>query len=132
MGMRRRIFLFYTLSLVLSLVVLLGVSSLVVQGVSRFYQERAVPAADERSAQAQEILGQWSESDRDWRTLDRELDRQGYQLLVEFNGRPLYSFLDQFQEEVYRRLSGRAAWPEEGTLVLQGQGMVMVGRRCGA
>lgn len=131
MGMRRRIFLFYTLSLVLSLVLLLTVSSLVVQGVSRFYQERAVPPADDRSAQAQEILSQWPETDRDWRALDQQLDRQGYQLLVERDGRPLYSSLDQAQEEAYRRLSGRAAWPEEGTLVLQDQGLVMVGRRCG-
>lgn len=131
MGMRRRIFLFYTLSLVLSLVLLLSVSSFVVQWVSRFYQERAVPAADDRSAQVQDILGQWPEEDRDWLLLDRQLDRLDYQLMVERNGRALYSSLDQIQEEAYWHMSGRASWPEEGTLVLQDQGMVMVGRRCG-
>ena len=128
--MRRRIFLFYILSLVLSLVLLLGVSGLVVQGVSRFYQERAAFPADDRSAQVQEILTQWPETDRDWRALDQQLDGQDYQLLVERDGHTLYSSLDQFQQEVYQHLSGQAAWPEEGTLVLQDQGMVMVGRQC--
>ena len=129
--MRRRIFLFYILSLVLSLVLLLGVSGLVVQGVSRFYQERAAFPADDRSARVQEILTQWPETDRDWRALDQQLDGQDYQLLVERDGHTLYSSLDQFQQEVYQHLSGQAAWPEEGTLVLQDQGMVMVGRQCG-
>ena len=129
--MRRRIFLFYTLSLVLSLVLLLTVSGLVIHLVSRFYQERAVPAADGRSAQVQDILAQWPEEDRDWRTLDRSLDQLDYRLVVELDGRALYSSLDRFQEEAYRRVSGQAAWPEEGTLVLQDQGLVMVGRQCG-
>ena len=120
--MRRRIFLFYILSLVLSLVLLLGVSGLVVQGVSRFYQERAAFPADDRSAQVQEILTQWPETDRDWRALDQQLDGQDYQLLVERDGHTLYSSLDQFQQEVYQHLSGQAAWPEEGTLVLQTRG----------
>ena len=129
--MRRRIFLLYTLTLVLALVILLAVSSFVVHWVSQFYQDRAVPAADDRSGQVQELLTQWPEDNRDWRELDRQLSRLDYQLVVELNHRALYSSLDPVQEEAYRRISQRASWPESGSMVLQDQGMLMVGRQCG-
>lgn len=51
--------------------------------------------------------------------------------MVEWNHTPIYSSLDGFQEELYSRIAPEASWPESGTLSLQDQGILIVGRRCG-
>ena len=129
--MKRRIFLFHMVTLMLSLLILLAVSGGVLHLVFRAYQDQSVPAADSRSDQAQAVLENWPEDDRSWWELDRQLGELDYQLVVERDHNPIYSSLDGFQEELYSRISPDASWPESGTLSLQDQGIYIVGRRCG-
>lgn len=129
--MKRRFFLFYSLTLVLALILLLAVSGAVVHWVFQFYQEQALPPEGSGTAQVQELLSQWPEDSRDWYALDRQLAEYDYQLVVQTDQRVLYSSLDKFQTELYRRVSLRAAWPDSGILALQDQGVFLVGRRCG-
>lgn len=130
--MKRQIFLFHMLTLILALVTLLAVSGGVVRLVLDLYQDQAVPAADGRSEQVQAILTQWPEEGRDWRALDRQLGALDYRLVVEGERAVLYSSLDPFQEELYRRIAAQASWPSSGVLSVQDQGVLMVGRQCGA
>ena len=48
------------------------------------------------------------------------------------NGREIYSSLNPFQEESYRRLYGDKSWPSRDALTVQNEGMIMIGTRSDA
>lgn len=129
--MRRQIFFFHMVTLILALLTLLTVSGGVLHLVFRAYQDQAVPAADSRSDQVQSTLASWPEEARDWWELDQSLAKLDYRLAVEQNHQVVYSSLNRFQEDLYNRIFANASWPESGTLSLQDQGVFIVGRRCG-
>ena len=129
--MRRQIFFFHMVTLILALLTLLTVSGGVLHLVFRAYQDQAVPAADSRSDQVQSTLASWPEEARDWWELDQSLAKLDYRLAVEENHQVVYSSLNRFQEDLYNRSFANASWPESGTLSLQDQGVIIVGRRCG-
>ena len=129
--MRRQIFFFHMVTLILALLTLLTVSGGVLHLVFRAYQDQAVPAADSRSDQVQSTLASWPEEARDWWELDQSLAKLDYRLAVEENHQVVYSSLNRFQEDLYNRIFANASWPESGTLSLQDQGVFIVGRRCG-
>ena len=130
--MRRRIFFFHIATLVLALVTLLAVSGGALHLVFETYRDQGVPAADGRAEQAQAVLDSWPEDSADWRELDRQLGEVSCGLVVEKDHRVLYSSLDGFQETVYRRIAPGASWPESGTLAIQDQGLLILGRSCGS
>ena len=129
--MRRQIFFFHMVTLILALLTLLTVSGGVLHLVFRAYQDQAVPAADSRSDQVQSTLASWPEEARDWWELDQSLAKLDYRLAVEEDHQVVYSSLNRFQEDLYNRSFANASWPESGTLSLQDQGVIIVGRRCG-
>ena len=106
---------------------LLTVSGASVRWISDFYQSRAVPAADQRSQQVQELLESWDGDQQSWEDLARSLGELDYSLAVSRGDQVVFSSLNRFQEEMYRRLAQDASWPEEGTLTVQNEGLVMVG-----
>ncbi len=129
--MRRQIFFFHMVTLIVALLTLLAVSGGVLHLVFRAYQDQAVPAADSRSDQVQSTLASWPEEARDWWELDQSLAKLDYRLAVEQNHQVVYSSLNRFQEDLYNHIFADASWPESGTLSLQDQGVLIVGRRCG-
>ena len=129
--MRRQIFFFHMATLIVALLTLLAVSGGVLHLVFRAYQDQAVPAADSRSDQVQSTLANWPEEARDWWELDQSLAKLDYRLAVEENHQVVYSSLNRFQEDLYNHIFADASWPELGTLALQDQGVLIVGRRCG-
>lgn len=131
--MRKRIFLFHTFTLVAALLTLLAVSGGVVHWITGSYQRQSIPAAPEQSDQVQALLAQWQEWQGDWGALDQALKELDFSLVVERDHRIVYASdgLNQFQRDMYRRVSQEASWPAEGTLSVQNQGTVMIGRRCG-
>ena len=110
---------------------LLTVSGASVRWISDFYQSRAVPAADQRSQQVQELLESWDGDQQSWEDLARSLGELDYSLAVSRGDQVVFSSLNRFQEEMYRRLAQDASWPEEGTLTVQNEGLVMVGTTLG-
>ena len=131
--MRRRFFLFQTVTLIVALVALLLISSVVTQWTNEYYRRQAVPAASWQSERVQEILGSWTLDETDWDTLNHTLESLGYQLVVEDQDDLLYSTLDLFQQELYEDMQETdASWPSVGTLIVQNQeGMLMIGRDMG-
>ena len=128
--MRRRLFLFHTVTLIGALAILLTVNGMVVHGVSDFYQRRSVPAADGDSQQVQAILEAWTAT-QNWEALELELSAFDYGLVVSQGDNVIFSSLDRMQERMYRGIASSASWPEEGTMVVQNEGAVMVGRQAG-
>ena len=110
---------------------LLAVNGGVLHMVMDYYQRRAIPAADERSQQARAVLDSWDEKDEDWDKLSKRLRAAGYDLVVCRDGEIVSSGLDQGQQEFFARMLQSASWPEEGTLVVQDSGVVLVGRQVG-
>lgn len=129
--MRRQIFFFHMVTLILALLTLLTVSwRCAPSGIPRLSGPGG-PAADSRSDQVQSTLASWPEEARDWWELDQSLAKLDYRLAVEENHQVVYSSLNRFQEDLYNRIFANASWPESGTLSLQDQGVFIVGRRCG-
>lgn len=120
--MRRRIFLFQTLTLILALVILLSVNGFVVHWVADYYRQQTVPASDGRAGEVQRLLDAWPEQDWDWPELARQLQALECGLVVEQDGLVVYSSLDEFQAQLYQRLLQDATWPDEGSLRLQNEG----------
>ena len=129
--MKRQIFLFHIVSLVLAMLFLLAVNGSVFHLTLALYQSQEVPASDSRSNQVQGTLDQWPEHSKDWKELNRQLETFGYQLIVEDGQQVVYSSLNRFQRELYDHISPEASWPATGTLSLQNQGIYMIGRQCG-
>ena len=46
-------------------------------------------------------MNNWTELDRDWLQLDRQLHEMNYRLVVEQEHQPVYSSLNQFQDALY-------------------------------
>lgn len=128
---RKKIFFFYAVTLIAALVTLLAINGGVVHGITRFYQRSMTPSADDRSQQVQEIMADWQDNSGDWERLDRRLKRLDYDLVVSLGNRVIYSGLDRFQSGLYQRVMRGASWPESGTLTVQNEGLLLVGRRVG-
>ena len=69
--MKRQIFLFHIVSLVLAMLFLLAVNGSVFHLTLALYQSQEVPASDSRSNQVQGTLDQWPEHSKDWKELNR-------------------------------------------------------------
>lgn len=78
------------------MVAMLGINSVVVHGITRYYQ--------------------------DWKQLETALRELDYGLVVRKNRRVVCSSLDRFQEDLYCRMEKKASWPEEGILTVQNVG----------
>jgi len=126
---RKRIFLFHTLTLIAAMAVILAVSGGAAHWTVNYYQRKNVPAADDRSHQVQTLLEDWD--GEGWDTLGKALGKLDYRLVVTRAGTTVFSSLDPFQEKTYRLFSKDASWPESGTLTVQNEGIVMVGCRIG-
>lgn len=129
--MKRRIFLFHTLTLVAALVILLAVSGGVVRWVMDAYQRQDTPSADQNMEQARQAIDEWDTGNWNWEGLDRMLREADYRLVVQLGPQVVYSSLDQYQQELYLHTADGAVWPAEGSLMVQVQGTVMIGRRSG-
>lgn len=129
--MKRRIFLFHTLTLVAALVILLAVSGGVVRWVMDAYQRQDTPSADQNMEQARQAIDEWDTGNWNWEGLDRMLREADYRLVVQLGPQVVYSSLDQYQQELYLHTADGAVWPAEGSLMVQVQGNVLIGRRSG-
>ena len=129
--MKRRIFVYHTLTVLAALVALLAVSGSVMHWITSRYLEWSRSAMDTRTVQVQERLSDYT-ADGNWKALDAELAELRYSLYVLENGREIYSSLNPFQEESYRRLYGDKSWPSRDALTVQNEGMIMIGTRSDA
>ena len=81
--MRRRIFLYNTVAVLLALAALLLISSEVVRRVGAHYAGQAQPEDPPNTAAARELLETW---DGAWTELGQRLEGLGYQIQVSLGG----------------------------------------------
>lgn len=118
--MKRRVLLFNTIVIFISLAVLLAVSGLITRQVMGAYAARGAASASETTAQVRELLDGWAGSGERWQSLDLQLGALGYGLHVTWYGREAYSSLDAVQEDLLHQNSA-VSWPEgESCLVWLG------------
>ena len=79
---KQRIFFYNTLSVIAALIIMLVVNWGTVHWISDFYRQQESPVADDRLAMVQGLLNNWTELDRDWLQLDRQLHEMNYRLVV--------------------------------------------------
>ena len=124
--MKRRIFLYNTIVVIVSLVALLSVSGVVIRRVSMAYAGRPVSEEEGKAPQVQQLLEEWDPLAGSWNQLNGHLSELGYRLYVFRGGQEIYSSLDRLQMNMLRENSG-AVWSEEGTVCIWGGGALVVG-----
>ena len=124
--MKRRIFLYNTIVVIVALVALLAVSSVVIRRVSKTYAGRPVSVEESRAPQVQELLERWEPRTGSWAQLDMQLGELGYRLHVTQGEREIYSSLDRLQAGLFRENEG-TAWTREGSVCIWGGGALAVG-----
>ena len=130
--MKRRIFIYNTVVVLVVLVIMLAVSSWVIGWVSSYYNRRADSIADANSAQVQSLLNQWEAAGGGWQELSEKLRALDYSLYVARDGRTVYSSLDSFQSELFARRGLDTDWPEGSAISVWSEGTIMVGLQSGA
>ena len=124
--MKRRIFLYNTIVVIVSLVALLAVSGVVIRRVSMAYAGRPVSEEEGKAPQVQQLLEEWDPRAGNWNQLNEQLGELGYRLYVLRGGQEIYSSLDRMQMSMLRENAG-TVWNEEGTVCIWGGGALVVG-----
>ncbi|HIY15763.1 MAG TPA: HAMP domain-containing histidine kinase [Candidatus Intestinimonas stercorigallinarum] len=128
--MKRRIFLYNAVVVLLALIVLLAVSGLVIRRVSSSYRD-APPPADGSLPEVQSLLEDWQQERTGWHDLDGQLRNLGYALYVCIGSSEVYSSMSHIQWEMVHQLPLDEHWPtEEPTALWMGSASV-VGMRAG-
>lgn len=128
--MKRRIFLYNAVVVLLALIVLLAVSGLVIRRVSSSYRD-APPPADGSLPEVQSLLEDWQQERTGWHDLDEQLRNLGYALYVCIGSSEVYSSMSHIQWEMVHQLPLDEHWPtEEPTALWMGSASV-VGMRAG-
>ena len=125
--MRRRLFFYYTISVLAALLALLLVSGGVVHVVSKNYLKQTLSAMDARSLQIQEILNNWTPSPETCEDLNERLQAMGYDLHVSRGTDQIFSSFGPLQSRLLRQSEGLTFWPEGGAVSLQNDGILMIG-----
>ena len=121
--MKRRIFLYNTVAVLLALAALLLISSEVVRRVGAHYAGQAQPEDPPNTAAARELLETW---DGAWTELGQRLEGLGYQIQVSLGGTAVFSTLSDVQQDLLLQQGGAGEWPEEEAAELwNGQALVL-------
>ena len=121
--MKRRIFLYNTVAVLLALAALLLISSEVVRRVGAHYAGQAQPEDPPSTAAARELMETWEGS---WTELSQRLGGLGYQLQVSLDGTAVFSTLSDVQQDLLLQQGGAGEWPEgEAAELWNGQALVL-------
>ena len=121
--MKRRIFLYNTVAVLLALAALLLISSEVVRRVGAHYAGQAQPEDPPSTAAARELMETWEGS---WTELSQRLEGLGYQLQVSLDGTAVFSTLSDVQQDLLLQQGGAGEWPEgEAAELWNGQALVL-------
>ena len=121
--MRRRIFLYHTVVIVLAMAALLLISSEVVRQVGAHYAGQAEPQDPPNVLAVKDLLENWEGS---WLDLDQHLAGLGYQLQVLRDGTEVYSSLSAVQRDLLLPGGTAVDWPEgEARDIWNGKALVV-------
>ena len=124
--MKRRIFLYNTIVVIVALAALLVVSGVVIRRVSQYYAGWPVSVKESHAPQVEELLEGWDPGSDSWSQLDQTLNELGYHLYVTRGEREIFSSLDRLQTNLLWENRG-VTWTQEGTVCVWGGGALAVG-----
>ena len=128
--MKRRIFLYNAVVVMVALTALLIVSSVVIRSVNDHYMERP-PVVDDNAPKVQNLLTQWVEDPSSWEDLSQQLKDLGYSLYVSLSGTEVYSSMAPIQTDLLRQLPPINSWPAGEPTTLWMGGALVIGMRSG-
>ena len=88
--MKRRIFLYNAVVVIVALTALLIVSGVVIRNVNDHYLQRP-PLVDDNVPKAQQTMTEWIAAPSSWEALSGQLQDLGYSLYVSLRGAEVYS-----------------------------------------
>ena len=130
MELKRRIFLYNAVVVMIALTALLIVSGVVIRSVNDHYMERP-PVVDHNAPKVQEEMTQWVEAPNSWDELDRRLKDLGYALSVSLGGAEIYSSMTPIQTDLLHQLPPSTSWPAGEPAILWMGGTLVIGMRSG-
>ena len=128
--MKRRIFLYNAVVVILALTALLVVSGVVIRSVDDHYRERPSPV-DDNTPEVQRALVLWVRDPSSWEALSGQLGDLGYGLYVSLGGAEIYSSMAPIQLDLLHQLPSSINWPDGEPATLWMGGAMVIGMRSG-
>ena len=127
MGIKRRLFIYNTISVLLALAAMLAVSSITTHFIADNYQHQSLTPVSEEASHVQQLLQGDALRHHDWPALNEQLQAVGYNLQVSRQGAPVFSSLDPAQSRLYREACRDTQWGTAVPLIIQNPAGTMVG-----
>ena len=124
--MKRRIFFYNAVVVMIALTALLIVSSAVIRSVNDHYMERP-PVVDDNAPKVQRIMTQWVEDPSSWEDRNHQLKDLGYSLYVSLQDTEVYSSMAPIQTDLLRQLPPTNSWPTGEPTTLWMGGALVIG-----
>ena len=103
---KRRIFLYNAVVVIVALTALLIVSGVVIRNVNDHYLQRP-PLVDDNVPKAQQTMTEWIAAPSSWEALSGQLQDLGYSLYVSLRGAEVYSSMAPIQIDLLHQLACR-------------------------
>lgn len=100
---KRRIFLYNAVVVIVALTALLIVSGVVIRNVNDHYLQRP-PLVDDNVPKAQQTMTEWIAAPSSWEALSGQLQDLGYSLYVSLRGAEVYSSMAPIQIDLLHQL----------------------------
>ena len=127
MGIKRHLFIYNTISVLVALVAMLVVSSVATHFIADNYQHQSLSSVSKEASQVQQLLQGDALALHDWPQLNRQLQQLDFSLQVSKGDRPIFSSLDPAQSRLYREVGAHTQWGQSTPLIIQNPGGTMVG-----
>ena len=127
---KRRIFLYNAVVVIVALTALLIVSGVVIRNVNDHYLQRP-PLVDDNVPKAQQTMTEWIAAPSSWEALSGQLQDLGYSLYVSLRGAEVYSSMAPIQIDLLHQLPPSISWPAGEPAPLWMGGVLVIGMRSG-
>lgn len=126
LGIKRHLFFYNTISVLVALAAMLAVSSIATHFIANNYQHQSFAPVSEEATQVRQLLQGEALDRHDWPLLNEQLKALGYSLQVSRDGAPIFSSLNPSQNRLYREACRDTTWGST-PLIVQNPSGTMVG-----
>ena len=127
MGIKRHLFFYNALSVLLALAAMLAVSGIATHFIADNYQHQSISPVSEEASQVRDLLQGETVLRHDWPELNRQLQEVGFSLQVTQGDRPIFSSLSPAQARLYLEMGQRTKWNHSTPMIVQNPAGTMVG-----
>lgn len=126
MGIKRHLFLYNTISVLVALAAMLAVSGIATHFIADNYRQQSLSPVSEEASQVQQLLQGEAVELHNWPELNRQLQEVGFSLQVSKGDKPIFSSLDPSQTRFFRDAGRNTQW-SASPLIVQNPSGTMVG-----